>query len=108
MTGGDLVSGPQGCLASAGCSCLGMSQSVGGWDGEFRVGGKVRMLMLRELTRKGRDLAGKRYISGKWNSVWVMQTLPPHTPPTPTPLPGKSPVKEWPLRNLWSKLSLGG
>lgn len=62
-----------------------MSQSVGGW--EFRVRAKVRMLMLRELTRKGRDLAGKRYISGKWNSVQVMQTLCLHTHPPPHSYP---------------------
>lgn len=49
-----------------------MSQGVGGWDGEFRGRGEARMLMLRELTRKRRDLAGKRYISGKWDSVWVV------------------------------------
>ena len=45
---------------------------MGGWDGEFRGRGEARMLMLRELTRKRRDLAGKRYISGKWDSVWVV------------------------------------
>ena len=67
-----MILDPKVALPLQDASCLGMSQGVGGWDGEFRGRGEARMLMLRELTRKRRDLAGKRYISGKWNSVWVV------------------------------------